>query len=127
MRQLLIAFVLLLGRADGAELHAILFIDSLAESIETAMTCNYAKWSETLKTVSEFTNLEIQEYVFSGHELRVDGIRLFLRSITFDADDVVIFYFCGHGFRTQRSGILGLIFRFRLKTNRLISPRLHRF
>jgi hypothetical protein len=102
MRQLFILLLALFGRIDAAELHAILFIDSLAENIEVAMERNYSEWEVYLEKISKYTGLDIKRHIFIGHDLKFKRIDSFFRTLSFARDDVVVFYFSGHGYRNQK-------------------------
>jgi len=97
-------FCLLLTMAtavESAELHAILLIDSEAENIETAMVKNHHRWQGQFTKISKFTGMKVHEHAFVGKNLLCRDVFQFLESLELDSDDVVLLYFCGHGYRTR--------------------------
>lgn len=102
MRFLIILLIFSISHAESAELHAIFLIDSEAETIETAMVMNYGLWQKQLKKISRNTGLKVHEYAFVGKDLLTSDVIPFLLSLSSKENDVIIFYFCGHGYRTRR-------------------------
>ncbi len=85
----------------AATFHAVLLVDTEAEHIETAMENNLSRLQKEFKKIALFTGLNIQEHIFKARELNTGNIFPFLQSLTVGGDDVVFFYFCGHGYRTS--------------------------
>jgi len=98
-------FCLLIGAAcaaESAELHAVLLIDSEAENIETAMVKNHRRWQKQFLKISGHTGMKVHEHAFVGKKLLSVEVLPFLESLEIDSDDVVLLYFCGHGYRTKQ-------------------------
>jgi len=87
---------------ESAELHAILLIDSEAENIETAMVKNHLLWQKQLLKISGHTDMLVHEHAFIGKDLMSSKVFSSLRELQIDPDDVVLLYFCGHGYRTHK-------------------------
>jgi len=88
--------------AESAELHAILLIDSEAENIESAMVKNHHRWQKQFGMITHHTGMTVHEHAFVGKELLSKEVFTFLKTLELDPDDVVLFYFCGHGYRTKQ-------------------------
>ncbi|NGX58072.1 MAG: hypothetical protein K940chlam3_00973 [Chlamydiae bacterium] len=96
-----VLLVCLFCYAESAEFHAILLIDSEAENIETAMVKNHSRWRRQLDKISQYTGMEVHEHAFVGKDLRTSDVFPFIQSLSTQPDDIILFYFCGHGYRTR--------------------------
>jgi len=99
---LILLWLLAAFNLECAELHAVLLIDSEAENIENAMMKNHRLWQKQLLKISGHTDMRIREHCFIGKHLLSKEVFSCLRALEVDEDDVVLLYFCGHGYRTHR-------------------------
>ncbi len=103
-RRALVSFCLLFGcfvyAAEGANLHAILVVDTNAYDLREAMISNYWCWQIQLKSIARHSDLDLKTYIFKDDRANSNFIDE-LRGLSVDSDDVILFYWSGHGFRTN--------------------------
>lgn len=84
--------------AKAASLHAILLCDTDADGIEGSVRADFRNISKEVNTISKDTKLKLRLKKFVGK--KVDSSFLdTLDSLKIGPDDVVIFYWSGHGLR----------------------------
>lgn len=80
-------------------LHAILVADTIHE-IRTITLPDLRHWQDELRIISRHAQMILKEKVFCGEEFNKEKIKNYLKSLTIDENDAVVFYFTGHGYRT---------------------------
>jgi len=88
---------------EGSDFHLILITDLNAKRIELGMKKDLAKIQKVMRTIAKSTGLSLKEKIFVGKKTDPQEIFAYLRSLSVNADDVVLFYFSGHGFRTDQN------------------------
>ncbi len=105
IRRLSCGFFLILAcfinSANCADLHAILVVDTNAHDLREAMVSNYRAWQIELKNIAYHSGLELKTYIFKDERANSNFIEE-LKDLPVEADDVILFYWSGHGFRTNR-------------------------
>ncbi len=85
----------------AANLHAIIVCDTLAPGIEQSVRADLYTLKNRIKTISYFTGLELNETIFDGTSLTSNSLFTVIEQMTINPEDVVIFYYSGHGYRTE--------------------------
>lgn len=79
----------------AADLHFITLADTLDTSIGTQEDLDHARsWAQD---IADNTGLRLVFYELSGHNLTADRTRSLLSNLQVASDDVVYFYYSGHG------------------------------
>lgn len=94
------AIWLLSSPIDAANIHAIIVCDTLAENIGDSVEEDLKIVHRELVKISNNTNLALREKQFLGENVN-EEILIYLENSTFQSDDVVVFFFSGHGYRTD--------------------------
>lgn len=104
--QLFISASLLLGSCqvlEASDLHAILTTDLNAYKIERAIKKDLDRMQKEIKSIVKFTGLKLKEKLFIGKKTDPQELIDYLRDLEVGQDDVILFYFSGHGFRMNQS------------------------
>ena len=95
------AFLIFASTAGhAANLHAIMIGDTHDTWIGNQSALDLRNVSPNIDKIASYTNLSLKKKVFSGSEFRSDKVLNHLTNLKIARDDVVIFYYSGHGFRT---------------------------
>jgi hypothetical protein len=86
---------------EAASLHAIIVADTTDESIGDSTAVDLSKVKRQISTIARHTDLQIHEVVLKGFDVKPAALLDALHSLEFEEDDVVVFYYSGHGFRTE--------------------------
>ncbi len=89
-----------INSANCADLHAILVVDTNAYDLREAMVSNYWAWQIELKNIACHSGLELKTHIFKDDRANSNFIEE-LKDLSVEADDVILFYWSGHGFRTN--------------------------
>lgn len=111
---LALSFSLLLSTltANAGQLHAILVIDTNDFSIGDSVKSDLLHYQDFLKKVARYTDLKLVETVFSGDEFISDNVYTHIKNLNVQADDTVIFYYSGHGYRTDSKSTIWPVMHF---------------
>lgn len=93
-------FCLIEGRSFASQMHVILVVDTYAQNVELAMECNYYLWLFEIRDISRYSGLKTKFYLYKDEKANT-GFLKELEKLQVDQDDVVLFYWSGHGFRTD--------------------------
>src|SRR5690554_5949878 len=95
-----LCFLLLLLFAIGecGELVLFLACDTDAKNIEASVHSDLYHIRNEAMRISYYTGLPIKEFSFVGSELRPNSVLNTLKSLQVEDDDLLFFYFSGHGF-----------------------------
>jgi len=85
---------LLASSLGACQIHAFLVIDREADDIHLAMMLNQIRWEHELKKIERFTQIQIKCSVHHDFSFLSDLVDLEVQS-----DDVILLYWCCHGFR----------------------------
>lgn len=81
-------------------LHAILVADTVHDIRFASMT-DLARWHKEINVIAKHTNMALKEKVFRDCEFRSNHLASYLKNLQVAPDDTVVFYFSGHGYRTE--------------------------
>jgi hypothetical protein len=85
---------------DAGDLYAILLADTKAENLEESTVQSLNKMRSQVKKIAYYTKLNLKEVVLRGEGLYAQDIFQTLQDLPITSNDVVIFYYNGHGYRT---------------------------
>lgn len=94
---LVIAF-LIQGNVEAAKLYAFLVCDTHASNIEESVEADYYNMKKELKKICKDTHLKPRFRKFTGNRVSAD-IMESIEKLKVKEDDVVVFYYSGHGMR----------------------------
>lgn len=104
IKHILAIFLLLIGAGECGELVLFLNCDTQAENLEQSVYNDLQNVRSEALRVSQYTGLPIREIAFEGSELNPKTVLNTLKKLKVSHDDVVLYYFSGHGFRTPSKG-----------------------
>lgn len=81
----------------SADLIAIYICDTLGSNIEVAVSKDLRNMQAFFREVAKQTKLKYQEHVYTGEIAYPEAILSDLRGLSITSNDVVAFYFSGHG------------------------------
>lgn len=87
--------------AHAATLHVFLGIDTRTEDVKELSKLDLAKMKKAIKAISDGTDMKLKYKVAKGSDLHSKSIAKWLKNISVDKDDCVLFYFSGHGVGDQ--------------------------
>lgn len=89
--------------AEAATLHAVLVCDTTADNIAESVQADYTTLHNELTKIASNTSMGYNEISFTGNGIDADILDK-INQLGFGTDDVVFFYFSGHGYRTDSKG-----------------------
>ncbi len=88
----------------AATLHAILVSDTNDASIGTSVQVDQKKLQGLMKSISEYTGITLSPHYVSGNQLNRANVELAINSVSnVGSDDVIFFFWSGHGFNDESS------------------------
>ena len=100
LRKCFLYFLLLCGVGECGELVLLLNCDTEANNLEESVYSDLQNIRDEALRISHLTGMPIREISFQGYELNVKAVLNSLNSLKIKNDDVLIYYFSGHGYRT---------------------------
>lgn len=85
---------------DGAQMHAFFVCDTDAYQIGCSVGQNMENMRNEMQKAAATAELELIEYLYSGKEANSKFLEK-LDEMRIEHDDVVLFYWAGHGYRTS--------------------------
>lgn len=85
---------------QGATFHAVIICDTNAENIGPSVLADYQQIRKEFKNISLMTGMTLNEMIYSGNAINTEILRN-VDCLEVGSDDVVFFYFSGHGYRTD--------------------------
>jgi hypothetical protein len=82
-------------------LHAILVADTIHD-IGSVTWPDLCHWQNELRVITQHTQMILKEKIFYGSDFSKEKIKSYLKSLTVNEKDSVVFYFSGHGYRTSQ-------------------------
>lgn len=84
----------------AASLHLILVGDTLAHDIEESVLKDVQNADKQALEICYQTGLTLKRYSFKKERATAENVQKYLQGLSVNVEDVVIFYFSGHGYRT---------------------------
>ncbi|MBS4168531.1 caspase family protein [Parachlamydia sp. AcF125] len=88
--------------AEAGDLHAIIVADTIAANISQSVKMDLKKIEAEISKISLFANLPMRKYLMIGEKITSSEILSTIQNLSVGEDDVILFYFSGHGYRTKR-------------------------
>jgi len=88
---------------DGATLHAVIVADTNDSSVGKSVKVDLTNMQSLLGDISRHTGLATAGKSVSGRELSRGNVMTAINSLSIKSNDVVIFYYSGHGFNPGNS------------------------
>ncbi|MBT3360124.1 MAG: hypothetical protein HN403_10915 [Rhodospirillales bacterium] len=98
----LMLFVAAPMAAGAADLHAILVIDTNDKSIGRMVDLDRKLIEKELNQIARMTGLNVRETLVRGKNFKLNKVGAAINGLKVDSDDVILFYYSGHGFRTKQ-------------------------
>ena len=86
--------------SEAADLYAIFVGDTVSDDIKLSVQADIKMMKGEANKIAMYTGLKVKEVVLEGRQATTGNLLNKVKSIALNPDDVVIFYFSGHGFRT---------------------------
>ncbi len=86
---------------EAVQLHSIIVADTTDDTIGNSTACDFCQIREEMKKVVKYTGLEHHEVLITGTDVVSENVFHAINALEIDEDDVVVFYFSGHGYRTK--------------------------
>lgn len=103
MRRVAIAFVLCLtGSLSASTLRVLMVGDTNDRSIGKSVVTDLANFEQFVRDASSKAGMTLDLTTIKGNQVKSRVITDAVNNLKADADDTVIFYYSGHGFRTQQ-------------------------
>lgn len=84
----------------AATLHAIFVIDTGDKNIGSMVARDLGIVGDEVQRVSLETGLALNDRVYKGADFTIENVKGAIQSVAPGPDDVIFFYYSGHGFRT---------------------------
>lgn len=101
---LFFVFLLLLGDGECGELILFLNCDTQASKLENSVFNDLQNIRDEALRISHYTGMQIQEIIFDGSDLEPKSVFKSLKKLKVNSDDVILYFFSGHGYRTPSRG-----------------------
>ena len=89
------------GVLDAATLHAIYVADVQDAQIGVSTKADVDHLSAQINTVKDLVGLKLNQVLLSGPQFKIDTVLNYIDALQVAPDDVVLFYYSGHGYRTD--------------------------
>ena len=96
------AFLCVFGAAvNAATLHSVLVIDTNDKNIGRMVAVDLKLIEDEVRKISQATGLSVRTHLYKGSDFQLKKVGEAIRSIKVGSDDVIFFYYSGHGLRTK--------------------------
>lgn len=96
----LFCMVMLTNLVQGQTLHAIIFADTNDPNVGRFDNQDYMNLTMEVSTISSATGLTLKRYFYKGSDCSNANLRHVLGTLSSEPDDVILFYYSGHGVRS---------------------------
>lgn len=86
----------------GQYLHTIIFADTNDKNIGSSVLQDYYSISVEANTIAAATGMQMKSYYFKGDQCSNQNLRTLLDQLRTSKDDVILFYYTGHGARSTQ-------------------------
>ena len=97
---LLSILFLIVLRLEAATLHTLIVCDITAEDISDSVESDFENMQAEVCKIANYTQMDLNLTCLLGVEATPRNVMDAMTGLVIDPDDVVIFYFSGHGYRT---------------------------
>jgi hypothetical protein len=87
-------------------LHAIVMVDTNDPQIGGMISVDLKKMRSYLQKMATLSGLELSTKEFTSEQFRARNVEVHIQSIDVGNDDVLFFYYSGHGFRYQNQKVI---------------------
>lgn len=88
--------------AKGQNLHTIIFANTLDPTIGKSVLLDYNRISIEVNTIAAATGLNLKKYFYKDASCSNTNLRRVLEHLQTNKDDVILFYYSGHGVRSKQ-------------------------
>lgn len=106
----LLVLLFFLGRGEAANLHVLMVCDTNDHKIGQSIQIDIGRMKKQFKSIEKNTGLHLNLFLFQGSAAKPKEIIATLDSLDVEKDDVILFYFAGHGFRVEKKKTLCLFY-----------------
>lgn len=89
---------------DAATLHSVIVADTTDESIGDSTAVDLSMMRKETVKIAHYTGLRLRETILQGRYVEPHALLKVIDKLKVKSDDVVVFYFSGHGFRSESKG-----------------------
>jgi len=102
LKELLLLLIIFFSSSivSASDLHVIMVCDTTAKNIENGVHINMQSFQKEVADIAYYADMKINLKVFydlEANHLFVD----YIKNLKVDSDDAIIFYWSGHGYRTE--------------------------
>ncbi len=97
---LIILFLSIISGIQAQTLHAIIFADTDDARVGESVWLDYYAMTGELAIIATANNMNIKEYYFNEEKCNTKNALRVLNSLKCNSDDIVFFYYSGHGARS---------------------------
>ncbi len=90
--------------SEAGDLISVIVADTWDENIGDSTAIDLKKMQVTMTKIARNTNMKLRQVTLSDNETLPSRMLRTLEKLTVKKDDVLIFYFSGHGYRTASKG-----------------------
>lgn len=84
-------------KVHAANLDVVMIGDTMANGIAEGVEKDLRNMQAEVQEISHYTGLELKTVMITGQDVRQDKIRSELANLKVNSDDVVLFFYSGHG------------------------------
>ena len=93
--------LLQIAPVNGGQLHLVMALDVEDSKIGESVIIDLNNMSEEVQRISAFTGMEVVSHVLAGCSFSTKNVLNTLDSMEVAPDDMIFFYYSGHGYRVQ--------------------------
>ena len=90
------------SQIGAKEIHALLTADTISE-VKVATVKDLKHIKKELQTIASATSMNLRAKVLNGSHLTKEVVSKWVEDSNIQSDDIVFFYFTGHGLRTDKN------------------------
>lgn len=96
----------------AATLHSVLVIDTNDWAIGVSTKQDMHHYQQFLQRAASHTGMEISETLFAGDDFISDDVYEHVKNLQVAPEDTVVFYYSGHGYRTESKATVWPVMSF---------------